>query len=98
MLEFFLDGPMTGGMTWEKASGPKSKWKPPDNAKSIINLIVEVVQNKGNETTEATQEEEHVDEATQEELEEVQSTPDEIAMAKRVAEWTENRSALLEEW
>ena len=45
MLEFGLEGPMTGGVTWDKASGPKSKWKPPDDANSVVQLVVEVVAN-----------------------------------------------------
>jgi hypothetical protein len=95
MLEFGLEGPMTGGVTWDKASGPKSKWKPPDDANSVVQLVVEVVAKGTAEAAEkeggSTAEEETTDEPPP-------AAAMTEAMALRVEEWNHHRSVLLDSW
>ena len=99
MLEFELEGDMTGGVPYEKASGPKSKWKPPpaEGAKSVINCILEIVpatevedDNGAGEAGEDSTHDGKKDETADVEVEE--------AMLKADEEWQEVRSFLLDTW
>ena len=93
LLEFELEGPMTGGASYEKAVGPKSKWKPPppEEAKSVLGCVFEVlpaeIDSESKETTEANSEEESNAE-----------NMDAASLEKVDEEWAASRSLLLETW
>ena len=102
--EFALEGPMTGGVPWEKASGPKSKWKPTPDVESVVGLVVEIVVPVPAEVVAMEDEEEKESEvvATEDEKEKekemVELTQEEKEMKKRTEEWEAERVELLNEW
>ena len=103
--EFALEGPMTGGVPWEKASGPKSKWKPTPDVESVVGLVIEIVvpvpaEVVAMESEEGKESEEKEVVATEKEKkkEMVELTQEEKEMKKRTEEWEAERVELLNEW
>ena len=98
--EFALEGPMTGGVPWEKASGPKSKWKPAPDVESVVGLVIEIVVPVPAEVVAMESEEGKESEvvATEKEKEMVELTQEEKEMKKRTEEWEAERVELLNEW
>ena len=87
---------MTGGVPWEKASGPKSKWKPTPDVASVVGLVIEIVVPVPAEVV--AMESEVVATEDEKEKEMVELTQEEKEMKKRTEEWEAERVELLNEW